>query len=194
MDPLLVTGPAGSGTTLMYQILQRNIFSSFEDYTGEVHYGINYHLSLPHQIPFEWVDPCAFRGYKKIVMIRNQMDTVYSSWRRFYRNYPGGPKTVEDAMDDYVRASGYLSKLREEEPDRVLNVFYSVIAGKPKLCPRFVNDQIGRLCDFLGVPGLSPMGIELKFKEDAWKESPEFVDKTDGGAKLVHKLFHPLRS
>lgn len=184
--PILVTGAAGSGTTLMCQILQRNIFGNFEDYGGEIIHGINFHLSLPHQIPFQWVDPRDFKGYKKIVMERDPIDTVFSAWRRFYRNYPGEEKTPKDAVDDFMRARRSIVHLLEDEGDSTFVCSYNLLAADPRAEQEGIDLQIDGLCDFLDLPGLTPMGIPLNFSSGLWRHNQEFCEAT-GNGKLIYR-------
>lgn len=91
--PILVVGPEGAGTTLLWRCVtahpQLSTMPAIEHppargpLPGE---GVILHLSLPTLRPMRWVGGWeAPRGARVIVMRRSPLHTVFSAYRRFYQ-------------------------------------------------------------------------------------------------------------
>jgi SM-20-related protein len=90
---IFVVGPEGSGTTLLWRCIiahpelqgMTRLYAPPEDVS--IPSNVILHLSLPTLRPMRWVVPEDLPAGSKVILLRRSpVHTVYSAYRRFYRN------------------------------------------------------------------------------------------------------------
>lgn len=165
---IIVVGPEGSGTTLLWQCIARHpqlkamTAQRAPATTGPLPADdVIVHLSLPTLRPMRWIGGWAApRGVRVIVLRRSPVHTVFSAYRRFYRQ----PRA---AWRNYLRACALET---------------SWVARHDPLCATYEElvhntaTVLRRVYEFLGVDtGFAPP-LEVTDQDDErWRQDPRFA-------------------
>lgn len=165
---IIVVGPEGSGTTLLWRCvvchpqLQELVAREAPAASGPIAAeGQILHLSLPTLRPMRWVGGWAVaRGTRVIVVRRSPLHTVYSAYRRFYRQ-------PRPAWRSYFRAVALeTSWIARHQP---LCVAYEDLVHHPAAV-------LGRVYAFLGVdPAFSPPIAIADRNDQRWRSDARFA-------------------
>jgi hypothetical protein len=111
-----------------------------------------------------------------IGLIRNPMDTLYSSWQRWSAD-------PEKNQNGWQRAYGNLLKFKDLVPDRIIIIRYEELMSDRK--------AILRICEFLGIDGEgSGVGTGFHAKSiQRWREDRFFPFEISENTKSIARAF-----
>jgi hypothetical protein len=146
---IFVVGPEGSGTTVLWRCIAAH--PELRDMKARVaprsmarfpETGLLLHLSLPTLRPMRWVHPHELpRGARVLTVRRSPVHTVYSAYRRFFRDPGEAWRAYFQAVhleSSYMVAPGAVSVAYEalvHDPAAVLRGVYTSLGVSPDVLP-----------------------------------------------------------
>jgi hypothetical protein len=146
---IFVVGPEGSGTTVVWRCIaahpdlrRMRVREAPNPRRAFPAAGLLLHLSLPTLRPMRWVRPDELpRGAKVVVVRRSAVHTVYSAYRRFYRDPAAAWRAYFRAVDleaRYIADCNPACVAYEDlvcNPAKVLGALYSWIGVDADFLP-----------------------------------------------------------
>ena len=155
---VIVTGPEGSGTTMMTEVTARLLGWTHRtpsptecDRPSDLEPEKVFHISLPSYRPCVWMPTSPVEGATIVMVIRKPNDAIYSAWKRFKNNLMVSDSSVgPDSLDDYNASlmkaltrmvlhrtnseSGFLTMYETfvDQPDEEIKELAKVLGVKPK--------------------------------------------------------------
>ena len=176
---VVVLGSEGSGTTYIANTLighpdsASNKYENF-DFQFPLKHDIT-HISIPTDNGF-WVQPEKLIGYKIIIVRRNIIDSVYSTYRRFYY-----PDMSNYALKHTVKALKILKQIIDLQPiENVFHVTYEDID----------LDLINELYEYCGLCRLNNLLIPFENRNGKWMKNDIFIQNLDQPTNMIFDILN----